>query len=155
MGKQQAGRGWASGLDCMAFFLGIEKKKKGLWGFRGFQRPQKRAWSWYQYNKIIICLSVSPKSCASCLFPLFTSLHSSRKYQLPSFHCSIFFSPSKCSDEVTKHCSLPLLLHKDSVDVSAVRKSPYLRFTSHCMLRGRLRRLMQWLFQVCYLCQRG
>lgn len=67
------------------------------------------------------------------------SLHSSRKNQSPSLHCSIFFSLSKCSDEVTKHCSLPLLLHKDSLDVSAVRKSVYLRFTSHCTLRGRLR----------------
>lgn len=115
--------------------LGTEKIKKGIQGLRGFRRPGEMAWSQCQYNKIITCRPVSPKSCTS-LFPQFTSLHSPRKNQSPSLPCSIF---SVSQNTVLKLPS-PALCVFSPIKIFwmflSSAKPLHLRFTSHHTPRG-------------------
>lgn len=78
--------------------------------------------------------------CAYSPFPLFTSLNSSKNNQPPSLYFSSLSSLPKCYDEFSKHCSLHLLLFKDSPVTFPVIKSLYLKFPSVGVLRERLRK---------------
>lgn len=116
---------------------------------RVFQRPGEMAWSWYQYNRIITCLPVSLKSC-SPLFPLFFAQPQEKSIPFPALLC--IFSLSEHPAEVAKHCSLPPLLQKGFLDVSALTKAPApeIHITPHTK-RGTEGGLMQRLFQGCYI----